>query len=439
MPDAAPRVIDGSPRTRIHRSQTSVPTTVGTAPRTVAHPSRRSLSQDSVARQATAMETAKSTTKSRTAKKGSSHADVIDRMDFSGVGAVFHHDSPFDACAPSRNRHRTKAPMMAWTGGANPEDDVLVQQYSPRIADSPYAAARTPAPYTPAEPWSPPKKNHDALAEAWGIHEPEPYEEFFAGGGSRPESTYASRNGSAHAVGGANAPTPTRRPRDRDAHREHLDDAAGVRRAGTKTRNALPPPKPIFVPEAESGAEGPPSPSTPGVGSPGAPKRTKSLMNRIRRMRENPNVPAGHAQYDDYGVLGASPPNSADLAGGYRSDGAAQRPSRPTHRAQNSFLGRLGGGKTAKESSTSPTSDSSDFVYVGYDECDGGRHGRVPRATNKDLPATPPAHAAPEVGYFDGVGASGGPTSPGASLGRKTSLLKKVKGAMRGAKSVERR
>jgi hypothetical protein len=324
--------------------------------------------------------------------------------------------------------------MLAWTGGTNPEDDALAKQYSPRVMDSPYGAAAraAPAAYAPADVWTPPKKNHDALAEAWGIHEPEPYEEFFAGGGSKPDSAYASRNGSAHAVGGGVA--PGRRSKDREAYRDHLDDAAqqgsAVRRNGTKTRNTLPPPKPIFVPEGDSSAEGPPSPTTPGVGSPGAPKRTKSLMNRIRRMRDNPNMPVG---YDDYGALGTSPPNSADLGGGgYRSDGPSGRPSRPTHRAQNSFLGKIGGRGGAKESSTSPTSDNSDFVYVGYDD------GRARGAANKDLPATPAG--APEMGYFDGAGGSGNPSSPGGGLGRKTSLLKKVKGAMRGgAKSVERR
>jgi hypothetical protein len=111
MADVAPRLVDNSPRARMHRSQTSVPyvavlepvpcrhpgaradrfsscsTTGTTAPRTVTHTSRRSLSQDSVVRQAAAMEKAKATNKSRPGKKGSVHADVIDRMDFSGVGA----------------------------------------------------------------------------------------------------------------------------------------------------------------------------------------------------------------------------------------------------------------------------------------------------------------------------------------------------------------
>ena len=50
-------------------------------------PARRSLSQDSVARQAATVEKAKSSSRrNNPQKKGSSHADVIDRLDFSGVG-----------------------------------------------------------------------------------------------------------------------------------------------------------------------------------------------------------------------------------------------------------------------------------------------------------------------------------------------------------------
>lgn len=47
---------------------------------------RRSLSQDSVLRAAQTVEKAKATKRTIPTKKGSSHADVIDRMDFSGVG-----------------------------------------------------------------------------------------------------------------------------------------------------------------------------------------------------------------------------------------------------------------------------------------------------------------------------------------------------------------
>ena len=47
---------------------------------------RRSLSQDSVLRAANNVEKGKTTTRRPPTKKGSSHADVIDRLDFSGVG-----------------------------------------------------------------------------------------------------------------------------------------------------------------------------------------------------------------------------------------------------------------------------------------------------------------------------------------------------------------
>jgi hypothetical protein len=51
----------------------------------LAPPTTRSISQDSVVRAATHLEKNKNAGR-RTGKKGSMHADVIDRLDFSGVG-----------------------------------------------------------------------------------------------------------------------------------------------------------------------------------------------------------------------------------------------------------------------------------------------------------------------------------------------------------------
>ena len=106
---------------------------------------------------------------------------------------VFHHDGPFDACAPSRNKHRTKAPMYAWTS-INAEDEAVPARYRdkedgvPALAYDPsYSSDVSRSPPATAQYSSyysePPKKKVDAIAEAWGIHEPEPYEEFSAGGG----------------------------------------------------------------------------------------------------------------------------------------------------------------------------------------------------------------------------------------------------------------
>lgn len=56
----------------------------------------------------------------RTKKKV--HTDTIDKLDVTGIfgPGSFHHDGPFDACNPNRNKNKTKAPVMAFPAdGAN--------------------------------------------------------------------------------------------------------------------------------------------------------------------------------------------------------------------------------------------------------------------------------------------------------------------------------
>lgn len=70
--------------------------------------------------------------KKRSSKK-KVHTDTIDKLDvtgFFGPGS-FHHDGPFDACNPSRNKVKNKGPMSAFPvnsannqlGGADPNKD----------------------------------------------------------------------------------------------------------------------------------------------------------------------------------------------------------------------------------------------------------------------------------------------------------------------------
>ena len=398
------------------------------------------MSQDSVLHVANALEKAKAKPRG---KKGSAHADVIDRLDFSGVGPsmsffitvipsfphrrvppVFHHDGPFDACAPSRNRHRTKAPMLAWssTPGENPLPSSDPHYPSPDHYKGAFSAT-----------YDVPKKKVDAIAEAWGIHEPEPYEEFFAGGGTTrrdgntpSNSIYAGREGH-----GSRNGTPQhsigRRSKDgrdlRDVYREYLDDDVRQPQVRDKDRSdrenrrlrrgPLPPPQPIIVPDVHDAHQ---SDVESGPGSPsGVPKRTKSLMQRIRKMRDSPNVPLG---YDDENPPSPTPPDQ------YRS------PARPTHRPQNSFLGRFAGGNGTNtdrrgnmKDNTSPMTDNPE-TYVYIDD---------PRR-DKQLPATPyaPGIARTSSGEDRRADYDGTPGSPG--LGRKTSLLRKVKGVVRGPK-----
>ncbi|KAJ7125645.1 Pal1 cell morphology protein-domain-containing protein, partial [Mycena crocata] len=306
-------------------------------------------------------------------KKGSKHADVIDRLDYTGVGPMFHHDGPFDACAPSRNRQKDRAPMRAWS--AKPEE--APKEYG----DNPYPSPNAYSAFSSSD-YDPPKKKVDAIAEAWGIHEPEPYEEFFAGGGG-------GTTGNTPASSIYNGKESSRKPAEPSRPRAHA------------RRSQLPPPMPIFVPDGVTDSTVvPDSPGSPGS----FPKRNKSLMHRIRKMRDAPNVPV----------------NDEDPAAESSANG-----DRPTHRSQNSFLGRFAGnGRTT--TNMSPTSETSEtYVFI------------EPKTAPKDLPPTPgsappttPEH--PQNGYLDESEAP--PANGGAGLGRKTSLMKKVGRVVRGTR-----
>lgn len=398
------RSADQSSRTRMGRSQTAQ----GNPPPRPTYTGRRSLSQDSVLHTANALDKAKGKARG---KKGSMHADVIDRLDFTGVGPMFHHDGPFDACAPSRNRHRTKAPMLAWSSAGA---DVALSNESPYPPHDAYKNAFSAT-------YQAPKKKVDAIAEAWGIHEPEPYEEFFAGGGTGrrdgdtpSNSIYAGREGHGSRNGTPRHSLGRRSKDGRDPHdvyrvdddvkqMQARDRERGGEREGRRTKRVgIPPPQPILVPEAQ-GIDYDSAPGSPSLS--GVPKRTKSLMQRIRKMRDSPNVPMG---FDE----SVEPPPNPDT---YQS-------SRPTHRSQNSFLGRFSNG--TGRPNTSPPSDEA-YVYVDDPRRD------------KRLPATPYAPATTRTpstedrrGYFDGTSSS----PPLGGLGRKTSLLKKVKDVVRGPK-----
>ncbi|TFK41229.1 hypothetical protein BDQ12DRAFT_431034 [Crucibulum laeve] len=387
---------DYSPRAKMSRSQTSS----NPPPNSSSRPSgtRRSHSQDS----GNIVEKSRSG-KSRTSKKGSQHADVIDRLDFTGVGPMFHHDGPFDACAPSRNKHRNKAPMYAWSG--RPEDAPPAS-----YGDSAYPSAHAYKAFS--NDYEPPKKKVDAIAEAWGMHEPEPFEEFFAGGGStRPDgdtpasSIYNGRE--SHQSHSTSRSTATRgRGKDsRDTQQAQQQQPREARPRGAARRSLVPPPQPIFVPDPTEVAE-PAAGSSPG--SPNFPKRSKSLMQRIRKMRDAPNVPVS-ADYDQ-------PPSPSSPSEQSYPNG------RPTHRPQNSFLGRFGGQK-GNQAATAAASDKPEpFVFIETQN-------------NKDLPATPgggptPPTAEP-LGYFDSTQQNGNATAS-SGLGRKQSLMKKVGRVVRG-------
>ena len=229
--------------------------------------------------------------------------------------------------------------------------------------------------------YEPPRKKVDAIAEAWGIHEPEPFEDFSAGGG------YSNDHRPHHA-------TLARR-----------SEEAPRRREAAPRRTALPPPQPIFVPGAEADfiAPEPSPPLSPGLGSGAGMKRSRSLMQRIRRMRETPNMPVNNG--DGNGVQNT-----------YESGGSGY----PNHKSQNSFSGRLAAGG-AREQLPPPQENEMYFPAEA--------------AKNKDLPRTPKTDSANsgEKGYFEQqIDATEQP--PAIGLGRKRSLMQKVGGVVKGRK-----
>ena len=286
---------------------------------------------------------------------------------------AFHHDGPFDACAPPRNKHPNEAPLNVWD-----ESTTL------RYGDAAYPSAHAYKAFSNDYP-EPPKKKVDAIAEAWGIHEPEPFEEFFAGGGSgKPDgdtpasSIYNGKDShnSHSAPRGSSTVKDSRAPRDR-----------------SNRHSRAPPPRPIFADPSEIALpESPPSAST------AFPKRSKSLIHRIRKMRDAPNVPVG-PDYDQ-------PPSPSSPTEAYSPNGP-----RPTHRSQNSFLGRFGSRPQPPLAEEPEKPEKPEpFVYVDT-------------RTNKELPVLPASTSAPE-----------GDIPYQGAVGRKTSIMKKVGRVVRGAK-----
>lgn len=255
--------------------------------------------------------------------------------------------------------------------------------------DNPAAAQLAGSPY-PSHAYSafsndypdPPKKKVDAIAEAWGIHEPEPFEDFSAGGGSGrldgDTPTSSIYNGKeSHATRSSG-----RRPKDpRDL----------------KRRSAMPPPQPIFTDTANVDQD---------LGSPPiSPKRSRSIMHRIRKMRDAPNIPVGR----DYESPSISPTSPTE-------------PSRPTHRSQNSLLGRLAGGSRPNQQA-----QSEPFVLIAASG-EGKNLPPSPKPVRGDSVSTPGENEQ----YADYSDSQVGEASGGIGLGRKASLIKKVGRVVRG-------
>jgi hypothetical protein len=269
--------------------------------------------------------------------------------------------------------------MLAWSN--NPLDEVALA----RNADSPYPATSDTyqGAFSPSYPELP-RKKVDAIAEAWGIHEPEPFEEFCAGGGKNGDtpasSIYAGKEGHYSRNEGG-----TRR--GKEVQKETQNDVTVSPRGQSK--RTLPPPQPIFSSEPATFLED----DRPLPSPPAGPKRTKSLMHRIRKMRETPTVPV-NADPSENPAFPAEPDNEPQEP--------ADRNERPTHKSHPSFLGRFSASTGRPKGQDSSFDNPEQFVYV--DKVNKARSRAVEIAQQQDYPEPP--------------------TSPG--LGRRTSLLQKV-------------
>lgn len=334
--------------------------------------------------------------------------------------------------------------MLAWS--STPNDPIIptVTQYP---QSSPYPTPETYKNTFSDNYYDVPKKKVDVIAEAWGTHEPEPFEDFSAGGGSgrldgdTPNSSiYNGREGNSRTANAAAAgPKRSKDGRDlRDVYKEYLDGSLQQptrSTTGTNKRTPLPPPQPIFVPDANHPdlINGPAS--APLSSPPLTPKRNKSLMQRIRKMRDAPNVPV--QQGGDYETV--EPPSPSSLENNSNGYPVAP-PVRPTHRPQNSFLGRFGGADRAGGwGGGKGGGNPKENISPTFDSLDRG----------KDLPATPqpkgygsatptPLAEHESRGYFDDdhyETSNGYNTSPGPDgIGRRTTVLRKVKGVVKGAR-----
>ncbi|KAF8605045.1 Pal1-domain-containing protein [Ceratobasidium sp. AG-I] len=367
-------------------------------------PPNRSYSSDHADRNGDKARKQNQSTKPPTRKP--THVDVIDQLDYSGIGAAtFHHDGPFDACAPSRNKNKTKAPMYAFDGDVplqqaegtdkrlSPLAQATILAMKQNPGSSPYAVSGTintnvqaqsrqpPSPtYVSSNKKKSPKKS--ALAEAWGIAEPEPFEEFSAG----RQSGYERDSPMSGSLTSVNAAARTGMTTRVDPFSEYAD---GSRPQNTRRPSrALPPPQPIqLYPEFPEGEDPTPMSTAPSAygARPMAPKRSKSLIQRFRKMRDSPNAPP-QADFADEPV---NPPTEVRLVSQRAPPAPERGPPEP-------------------------------YVMI-----DGPRNGR-----EKNLPPMPPMPPPPSnADYFEaphnGVAPNGG-----GGLGRKGSIMKKMKGVM---------
>ena len=396
--------------------------------------------------------------------------DVIDRLDLSGINgaSMFHHDSPYDACAPHMNRGK-RAPVRAFDPNIDPmtglpynrgpngarkpnnnfgpaprkgdleddDDKTGASGSRPSLSTNGSRPGRgTSAPLVPSLPM-----NADASATQLSLATDESGDNderwraqqgYHTQPSNVPESRYDSSNPNADVWGVSAEPWQDfaqPKQREKTGNRSMLSPyAAGGHygdRSGTTSAASS-----VFDMEAvmtgkKSGAARGDDDLAIGSASPfpepdwsdrqaagDGPKRNKSIIKRIKSMRENPNVPAS----DENVELGAM--------GGRRRRAAAHRhsPSTPPMR-QDGAGGNLSSSRAAADAAV----------------------GMQPSATYGDFERTTPRGEPQQAGYFNDNQAAGGRVarSPGgeggAGLGRSGSIFNKWKrGGQKASKSSER-
>jgi len=208
-------------------------------------------------------------------------------------------------------------------------------------------------------------------------------------------------------------------------------------------RTKIPPPQPIILPGARTPGPGdvamqasetsPTSDYSPQ--KPPAVTRTRSLMQRIRKMRDNPNVPVGGGGAPDvsgYYSEGPFSPREGGWTPGPRTQMVPEEPEPPVpplpgyQNAPPLPRTRTHAHRPSREQQNvklipKTTQNPNDERFVLIDNTTA-----VAASREKALPAPPGGSPREEDGgYFDRVAGQNG-------IGRKTSLYRKVKGAVVG-------
>ncbi|GAA99065.1 uncharacterized protein L969DRAFT_17105 [Mixia osmundae IAM 14324] len=273
--------------------------------------------------------------------------DIIDQLDLTDVlgGASFHHDGPFDAASSHRNRNDTKrlAPMEAFDPSAF---DPAAQLRAPKnpYAYRPQTSTQANHAYPPQTRGNDPNSlsaprldddggssvssrrhsqssitlgypimaKHDpkavALAQAFGVQESEPWEDF---GSNR----WAASSSGRHRRGDAEPELDGERTRDLRAQRTaSVWDMEATLREG-KPVEAVPalPPIPAQYDQGHSRTRSRTVGSSPENGTAG---RSKSFMTKLKGGTKTPNSDGG----DESGDYFSKPPREGD-SGGKRSKG----------------------------------------------------------------------------------------------------------------------